>query len=192
MSLDIRKVRVAIEEIAHEKGPARESPLRVGTAEAVVRNPFAGSYEPNIQGWMMELKPLGDELAGRLILALGGPGQVEAYGKGAIVGSDGELEHGALWHEPGGWSMREQLGGTKAIVPSAKTVGAVGARLMVPLGHINAAYVRSHFSVAEIGIFDAPRKEEILFGLAMATGGRVNARAGGLPATGVVGEDGLR
>ncbi len=192
MSVAIRKTSVTLERIVHDQGPPRDPPLLVVVAQAVVRNPFAGRYVEDIAPWMGELKPLGMELSARMIEALGGPQGVEAYGKGAIVGVAGELEHGALWHEPGGWSMREHLGGTKAIVPAAKTVAALGARLMVPLGHINAAYVRSHFSVAEMGLWDAPRADEIVFGLAMATGGRVNDRSGGLRAADVRGEDGLR
>ena len=101
----------------------------------------------------------------RLIAALGGdPSRIEGYGKGAIVGSDGELEHGALWHVPGGYAMREVLGGAKAIVPSAKKVGGPGTRLDVPMTHINASYVRSHFDAMEVGLADAPRADEIVSG----------------------------
>ena len=159
---------------------------------AVIRNPFAGQYEADPTPFMQALKPLGRDLADRLIQALGGAANVEAYGKGAIVGEAGELEHGALWHEPGGWGMREALGGTRAIVPSNKVVGAVGTRLIVPMGHINAAYVRSHFASAEIGVYDAPRSHEIVYGLVMATGGRIHARLGGLAVADIKGEDGLR
>ena len=117
---------------------------------------------------MDDLKPLGLLLTDRLIAALGGDiKQIDGYGKGAIVGTAGELEHGALWHVPGGYAMRERLGDAKAIVPSAMKVGAFGARLDVPLGHINAAYVRSHFDAMEVGISDGPRPDEILFCLAM-------------------------
>lgn len=117
---------------------------------------------------------------------------MEAYGKAAIVGEDGELEHGAVWHEAGGWAMREALGNPKAIVPSAKTVSSMGSRIMIPLGHISAAYVRSHFGVAEMTVWDAPRRNEIAFGLAMATGGRIHSRLGGLSVEQIKGEDGLR
>jgi hypothetical protein len=123
---------------------------------------------------------------------LGGVGNVEAYGKGAIVGEDGELEHGALWHEAGGWAMRSVLGDPKAIVPGVKTVAGIGQRLMVPLGHVHAAYVRSHFGTAELTIWDGPRRAEIFYGLAMASGGRPHARIGGLAAADVVGDNGLR
>jgi hypothetical protein len=117
---------------------------------------------------------------------------VEGYGKGAIVGEAGEIEHGALWHVPGGYAMREMLGGAKAIVPSAKKVGGVGARLDVPITHVDASYVRSHFDAIEVGIADAPRSDEIVLVLAMTTGPRVHARVGGLAAKDIKGEDGLR
>ncbi len=132
-------------------------------------------------------------MARRLIEALGGDARiVEAYGKGAIVGEAGEIEHGALWHAPGGYGMREILGGAKAIVPSAKKIGAPGTRLDVPVTHINASYVRSHFDSMEVGISDAPRSNELLFALVMTTGPRIHARVGGLRAEEIKGEDGLR
>ena len=99
---------------------------------------------------MEDLKPLGLMMSERLVAALGGREGIDGYGKGAIVGEAGELEHGALWHVPGGYAMRELLGGTKAIVPSAKKVAGLGATLDVPLGHIDAAYVRSHFDAMEV------------------------------------------
>jgi hypothetical protein len=165
----------------------------MGAIAAVIRNPFAGRYEPELQ-WMMEaLKPLGLDMSRRLVAALGGDaGGIEGYGKGAIVGSAGELEHGALWHVPGGYAMREVLGGAKAIVPSAKKVGAPGTRLDVPITHINASYVRSHFDAMEVGLADAPHADEIVLALVMTTGPRVHARMGGLKASEIRGEDGLR
>ena len=110
-------------------------------------------------------------MARRLLAALGGdPNAIEGYGKGAIVGAAGELEHGALWHVPGGYAMREVLGDAKAIVPSTKKVGGPGTRLDVPVTHINASYVRSHFDAMEVGIADAPRADEIVLVLVMTTG----------------------
>jgi hypothetical protein len=128
----------------------------------------------------------------RLIAALGGRDGVDGYGKGAIVGEAGEIEHGALWHVPGGYAMRELLGESRAIVPSAAKVAGPGATLDVPLGHINAAYVRSHFDAMEVRVPDAPRAGEIVFVLAMARGPRVHARMGGLAASQIAGRDGLR
>jgi hypothetical protein len=194
MSLvQIRKLVVSVETVLHDGGAVIDPPLLVGTAAAVVRNPYAGHHEGNLLPMMAELKSLGRRLAADLVDALGGdPAVIEAYGKGAIVGVNGELEHGALWHEPGGWGMREVLGGTKAIVPSSKMIGAVGSRLMIPLGHVGAAYVRSHMSATDAGVHDAPRPDEILYALVMATGPRVHARIGGLAALDIVGDDGLR
>ena len=147
------------------------APLRRAVALAVIHNPFAGAYVQEIAGFMDDLKPLGLEMA----RVAGGSARrrsesVEGYGKGAIVGSAGELEHGALWHVPGGYAMREILGGAKAIVASTKKVGGPGTRLDVPITHINASYVRSHFDAMEVGLADAPRADEILLALVMTTG----------------------
>ncbi len=189
----IRKVVVTVEDVHHDGGPRLSEPLRVGVASAVVGNPFAGRYEENLVEPMEALNELGRELARRLVKALQiEPKQIESYGKGSIVGASGELEHGALWHAPGGWGMRQILGDTKAIVPGNKMIGAVGSRLMIPLGHVNAAYVRSHFSSAGVSIDDAPRPNEIVFALAMSTGGRPHARLGGLLVSQIEGKDGLR
>jgi amino acid synthesis protein len=189
----IRKTLISVEEIFHEGGPVAKQPLRRAIALAVIRNPFAGRYEPEIQGFMDDLKPLGLKMARDLIGALGGdPKRVEGYGKGAIVGPGGEIEHGALWHVPGGYAMREALGGAKAIVSSTKKVGGPGTRLDVPVTHINASYVRSHFDAVEVGLTDAPRADEIVLALVMTTGARVHARVGGLKAGEIKGEDGLR
>ena len=189
----IRKTLISVEEIFHEGGPVAPRPLLRAVALAVIRNPFAGRYEPEIQGFMEDLKPLGLKMANDLIRALGGdPRRIEGYGKGAIVGAAGELEHGALWHVPGGYAMREALGGAKAIVSSTKKVGGPGTRLDVPVTHINASYVRSHFDAVEVGFADAPRAEEMVLALVMTTGPRIHARVGGLQAGEIKGEDGLR
>lgn len=188
----IRKFKLDIEEVHHEGGPVVAEPLLIAVAVAVVENPYAGRYEENLLPFMEQLRALGSELSQRLITALGGAQRIQAYGKGAIVGEDGELEHGAVWHEAGGWAMREALGNPKAIVPAAKSIAGPGSRIMIPLGHIQAAYVRSHFGVAEMSLWDGPRRNEIAFGLAMATGGRIHARIGGLAVGDVKGEDGLR
>jgi Amino acid synthesis len=190
--LKLRKMASVVEEIYHEGGPVADKPLQRAAAIAVIHNPFAGRYEPDIQGFMDDLRPLGLEMAENLVNILGGAERIEGYGKGALIGADGELEHGALWHAPGGYAMREAIGGTKAIVPSAKKVGAVGARLDVPITHINAAYVRSHFDSMEVGVHDAPRADEMLLALVMTTGPRVHSRSGGLEAWDIEGLDGLR
>lgn len=189
--IEIRKRALNIETVFHEGGPPAEPPLRMGAALAVIRNPYAGRYEPDLMPFMAELRTLGHDLAQELADALGRE-RVEAYGKAAIVGVDGELEHGAAWHEAGGWAMRAVLGEPKALVPAAKAVAATGYRLMVPLHHIHACYVRSHYNAMEIGLQDAPRPREILYGLVMATGGRVHSRLGGLTKEQVSVHDGQR
>jgi hypothetical protein len=188
----IRKIAVTTEEIFHDGGPPTAEPRRRAAAMALVGNPFAGKYVADIQGAMDDLKPLGLMLTDRLIAALGDVKAIDGYGKGAIVGTDGEIEHGATWHVPGGYAMRERLGQAKAIVPSAMKVGAFGSRLDVPLGHINAAYVRSHFDAMEVGIADGPKPDEILFVLAMACGPRIHNRMGGLAAGDIKIWDGQR
>ncbi|MGE3307964.1 MAG: amino acid synthesis family protein [Rhizobiaceae bacterium] len=188
----IRKIAVLSEEIRHDGGPAPATPRRRAAAMALVRNPFAGGYTEALQPAMDDLKPLGLELTDRLIAALGDVAAIDGYGKGAIVGSAGEIEHGALWHVPGGYAMRDRLGKAKAIVPSAMKVGAFGSSLDVPLGHINAAYVRSHFDAMTVGIADGPRADEILFVLAMACGPRIHDRMGGLADSDISVWDGQR
>lgn len=190
--LIVRKRLITVEEIYHEGGPVADKPLKRGAAVAVLTNPFAGYYEPEIQSFMDDLRPLGLEMALQLAEALGGADKIEGYGKASLVGAGGELEHGALWHAPGGYAMREVLAGTKAIVPSAKKVGGVGSRIDVPITHINASYVRSHFDSFEVGTNDSPRANELLFALVMTTGPRVHSRSGGLEAWDIKGEDGLK
>lgn len=189
----LRKQATFVEEIFHEGGPPPAEPLLRGAVCAVLHNPYAGRYEADIAPMMEALKPLGLSMANALIDALGGdPGRIEGYGKGAIVGAAGELEHGALWHVPGGYAMREALGGAKAIVPSTKKVGGPGTRLDVPVTHIDASYVRSHFDAFEVGLADAPAADEIVVALVMTTGARIHARVGGLAADEIAGQDGLR
>lgn len=188
----LRKTLILIEDIHHEGGPAPEAPRRRAAALAVVKNPFAGRHEADLESAMEDLKPLGLRMTDMLIEAMGGIEGIDGYGKAAMAGEAGELEHTALWHVPGGYAMRARLGEAKAIVPSAMKVAGTGARIDVPLGHINAAYVRSHFDAMEVGVADGPRADEILFALAMARGPRVHHRMGGLAAEDVKGEDGLR
>jgi hypothetical protein len=193
LPVEVRKQLVSIEDIYHEGGPRAATPLRRATILTVIRNPFAHRYEAEIMEYMKALEPLGLAMAQRLLAAFADNGQrVEGYGKGAIVGEGGEIEHGALWHAPGGYAMRAVLGDAKAIVPSTKKVGGVGTRLDVPITHINASYVRSHFDAIEVGVADAPRSDEIVLALAMTSGPRVHARMGGLVASDIKGEDGLR
>jgi len=212
--IQIRRIFTHVEQIHHEFGPIAATPLLRGAIGVVLTNPFAGRYVPDILPMMDELQPVGVEMAQRLRAAMNVPAErIEAYGKGAIVGAAGELEHGALWHVPGGYAMRELLGwkgdrdayakgqgeakagqpgNALAIVPSTKKVGAPGAALDVPLTHINASYVRSHFDAMEVRVPGAPRPDEIVFILAMSTGARIHARVGGLAASAISKWDGLR
>jgi hypothetical protein len=206
--IEIRRLFTQVEYIYHEFGPPPATPLRRAAGAVLIGNPFAGRFEANIAPLMEELKPLGLELARRMLAALAiGAAEVEGYGKAAIVGAAGELEHGALWHVPGGYGMREALGWTDAaagnalsgqrgnalaIVPSTKKVGAPGTQIDVPLTHINASYVRSHLDAMEVRVAGAPAADELLYILAMSTGPRVHARLGGLRADNIERWDGQR
>lgn len=191
--VNVRKIQVTVEDIFHDGGALVDTRHQKAAALAVIENPFAGRYEPDIMPFMEDLKPLGLELSERLIAVLGGdPDIIDGYGKGGIVGSNGELEHVALWHVPGGYAMRERLGDEKAIVPSAKKMGGPGTRLDVPITHTKASYVRSHFDAMEVGLSDGPRPNELLYVIVMTIGGRVHQRVGGLKVSEIKGEDGLR
>ena len=211
--IDIRRIFTQVEDIFHEGGPRAAQPLRRGAIAAVLTNPYAGRYEPDILPMMEALNPVGLDLARRLLAAMAVPVErIQGYGKGAIIGAAGELEHGALWHVPGGYAMREllgwkgdaaaykrgeasasgQSGNALAIVPSTKKVGGPGATLDVPLTHINAAYVRSHFDAMEVRVPGAPRADELVVILAMSCGARVHARVGGLAADAIAKWDGQR
>jgi len=217
MKVEIRRVQTSVEDIFHEFGPVADVPLKRGAIAAVLTNPYAGEYVPDILPMMEALNPVGLEMAHALLKAMGvEAGAIQGYGKGAIVGSAGELEHGALWHVPGGYAMREllgwkgdaaayakggggdkpapgaQTGNALAIVPSTKKVGPPGSTLDVPLTHINASYVRSHFDAMTVGVPGAPHADEIVVILAMSTGARVHARVGGLAADAIARWDGLR
>ncbi len=212
--IEIRRIFTHVEEILHEFGPVGPVPLLRGAVGVVLTNPFAGRYEPDILPMMAALDPVGLEMARKLRTAMNVPAErIEGYGKGAIVGAAGELEHGALWHVPGGYAMRELLGwkgdpkayakgqgGEKtgqpgnalSIVPSTKKVGAPGTALDVPLTHVNAVYVRSHFDAIEVRVPGAPLADEIVFILAMSTGPRIHARVAGLAASAISQWNGLR
>jgi hypothetical protein len=216
--IEIRRTFTHVEDIHHEFGPPAVTPLRRGAMAAVLTNPFAGRYVADILPMMDALQPVGVDMARRLQQAMDVPVErLVSYGKGAIVGAAGELEHGALWHVPGGYAMRELLGwkgdrnayakgqsgatpaqpagqpgNALAIVPSTKKVGPPGAALDVPLTHINASYVRSHFDAMEVRVPGAPAADEIVFILVMSTGARVHERVGGLKAADIAQWNGLR
>lgn len=212
--IEIRRIFTHVEKILHEFGPVGPVPLLRGAIGVVLTNPFAGRYEPDILPMMAALDPVGLDMAQKLRSAMDVPAErIEGYGKGAIVGAAGELEHGALWHVPGGYAMRELLGwkgdakayakgqgeektgqpgNALSIVPSTKKVGAPGTTLDVPLTHVNAVYVRSHFDAIEVRVPGAPLADEIVFILAMSTGPRIHARVAGLAASAISQWNGLR
>lgn len=212
--IEIRRTYTHVEDIFHEFGPVAAQPLRRGYIAAVLTNPFAGRYEPDILPMMEKLNSVGTEMAHKLLQAMAVQAEeIQTYGKGAIVGGDGELEHGALWHVPGGYAMRELLGwdGSRAaytagksdgktgqpgnalaIVPSTKKVGPPGCTLDIPLTHINASYVRSHFDAIEARVPGSPLPDELVYVLAMSTGARVHARVAGLKAADIAKWDGQR
>jgi hypothetical protein len=180
MLFTVRKIVTVVEETHHDLGPAPEHPALKGAIAAVVSNPYAGQWVPDLSAAVDELRALGERLGNILIGHLGGdPSVIDGYGKGAIVGSAGEIEHGAMWHIPGGGGMRAALGKGTSIVPSTKKVGAVGARLDVPITHLEWSYVGSHYDAIEVGVPDGPRADEMVLILAMACGGRVHARLAG-------------
>ena len=192
-AVEVRKICTVIEESFHDGGARLAAPHRKAAVVAVIRNPYAGRYIEVIEPFMEALEPLGLQMARRLVDALGGdPKRVESYGKGTIVGIAGELEHGAFWHVPGGYAMREVLGGAKAIVPSTAKIGVAGTAIDIPVHHINAAYVRSHFDAMEVRVQDAPRPDELMLVLVMTDGPRVHARMGGLKVSEISVGDGQR
>jgi hypothetical protein len=190
----IRKLVTVVDEVRREQGRAVEPPVRRAAAIAVIENPFAGQYVENLDPLIEMSVDLGELLAARAVAALGVPGdQVEGYGKAALVGEDGEIEHAAaLLHPKLGTPIRKALGKGAALIPSNKKRGGPGATLDIPLGHKDAAYVRSHFDGMEVRVADAPRADEILLAVAVAVGGRPLARVGGLKISEIKGEDGLR
>ena len=193
MQINVRKIAIGIEEIHHDGGAPLATPILKGWIGVVIVNPYAGRFVDDIAPMMEALKPLGLDCSRRLLAALGNdPARIEAYGKGAIVGASGEIEHSALWHVPGGYGMREVLGSALAIVPSAVKMGALGTHIDLPIHHKDACYVRSHFDAMTAMIADAPRADEIAFFLTMTTGGRPHARVGGLQVSEISKRDGLR
>ena len=194
MSARIRKLITIVDEVLLEQGRAVEPPIRRAAAIAVIENPFAGQYVDNLDPLIDMSVELGELLAARAVAALGIPGdKVESYGKAALVGENGEMEHAAaLLHPKLGTPIRKALGKGAALIPSSKKRGGPGAVLDIPLGHKDAAYVRSHFDGMEVRVTDAPRANEIVLAIAVTTGGRPLPRVGGLKVSEIKGEDGLR
>ena len=193
-TLKIRKMVTVVEEIHQEMGRDIAPPARKAAVVAVIANPFAGRYVEDLEPLMAVGEHLGALLGERCTAALGiAPGQAESYGKAALVGVDGELEHAAaLLHPRMGAPLRKAVEKGAALVPSSKKRGGPGQALDIPLGHKDAAYVRSHFDGMEVQINDAPRANEIMVAIAVTDGGRPLPRVGGLRSGDIKGEDGLR
>ena len=193
-SAKIRKIAVFVEEIHIEQGRKIDPPTRRACAVAVIENPFAGQYVEDLAELMQVGEELGGQLGERAVAALGiAPADAESYGKAALVGENGELEHAAaILHPKLGAPLRKAVEKGAALVPSSKKRGGMGTVLDVPLGHKDAAYVRSHFDGMEVRINDAPRANEILVAVAVTDSGRPLPRVGGLTTAEAKGEDGLR
>jgi hypothetical protein len=194
MKARIRKIVTFAEETRSEMGKAVNPPTRRAAAAAVVENPFAGKYVEDLTELMEIGEELGKLLTERAVAALGIPGpSAESYGKAAAVGENGELEHAAaVLHPKLGTPVRKVLGRGAALIPSSKKRGGPGVPLDIPLGHKDAAFVRSHFDGMEIRVNDAPRANEILVAIAVTDSGRPLPRVGGLTKEQIKGEDGLR
>ncbi|CAN7550727.1 amino acid synthesis family protein [Rhizobium rhizogenes] len=194
MTAEIRKITVFVEETLSEMGQTISPPTRKAAAVAVIANPFAGRYVEDLTPLINIGAELGGLLGRKCVEALGiSPAQAESYGKAALVGEDGELEHAAaLLHPSLGKPLRAAVEKGAALVPSSKKRGGPGRPLDIPLGHKDAAYVRSHFDGMEVSLVDAPRPAEIMVAVAVTDSGRPLARVGGLKAADVEGKDGLR
>ncbi len=190
----IRKLVTIVEDIHLEIGQKIAPPTRRAAAIAVIENPFAGRHQEDLEALMEIGAALGKLLGERAVAALGiEPSQAESYGKGAIVGENGELEHAAaILHPRLGGPLRVAVEKGAALVPSSKKMGGLATPLDVPLGHKDAAYVRSHFDAMEVRINDAPRANEILVAIVVTDSGRPLPRVGGLEAKDAEGKDGLR
>ena len=194
MTASIRKLIVQVDETRLEMGRPVDPPTRRALAMAVIANPCAGRYEENLDALTAIGEELGSLLGQRCVQALGiTPGQAQSYGKAAIVGEAGELEHAAaILHPRLGAPLRAAVGKGAALVPSSKKRGGLGTAIDVPLGHKDAAFVRSHFDAMEARVADAPRANEIVVAVVVTDSGRPLARVGGLQASEIKGEDGLR
>lgn len=194
MTAKIRKLVIQVEETRSEMGRDVTPPVRKAAAIAVIENPFAGKYVEDLTALMDVGEELGDLLGRRAVAALGiEPGEVESYGKAAIVGDAGELEHAAaILHPKLGKPLRVAVEKGAALVPSAKKRAGIGAPIDVPLGHKDAAFVRSHFDAMEVRVSDAPRPNEILVAVVVTDSGRPLPRVGGLQVGEIEGKDGLR
>ncbi|ABE35296.1 hypothetical protein DR64_5988 [Paraburkholderia xenovorans LB400] len=194
MAIKLRKLVVQVDETRIEMGQAVNPPARRAVAIAVIENPYAGRYEAKLDALIEAGEELGALLGSKCVEALGiAPGEAQSYGKAAIVGEAGELEHAAaILHPKLGAPLRVAVEKGAALVPSAKKMGTLGTAIDVPLGHKDAAFVRSHFDAIEARVSDAPRANEIVVAVAVTASGRPLPRIGGLQVSEIKGEDGLR
>ena len=194
MPAKIRKIIVQVDEVHVEMGQPVNPPTRRALAMAVIDNPYAGRYSQNLDELIAIGEELGQLLGDKCVQALGiAPGAAQSYGKAAIVGEAGELEHAAaILHPKLGAPLRKAVEKGAALVPSAKKLGGLGTAIDVPLGHKDAAFVRSHFDAMEARVADAPRAREIVVAVVVTDSGRPLPRIGGLQASEIVGQDGLR
>lgn len=194
MPANIRKLIVQVDEVRKEMGQTIDPPTRRAVAIAVIENPYAGRYSENLDELIAIGEELGALLGQKAVAALGiAPADAQSYGKAAIVGENGELEHAAaILHPKLGAPLRAAVGKGAALVPSAKKRGTLGTAIDVPLGHKDAAFVRSHFDAMEARVSDAPRANEIVVAVAVTDSGRPLPRIGGLKHEEIKGEDGLR
>ncbi|ASL47207.1 hypothetical protein bAD24_III07425 [Burkholderia sp. AD24] len=194
MAIKLRKLVVQVDETRIEMGQTIDPPTRRAVAIAVIDNPYAGRYEVKLDALIAAGEELGALLGNKCVEALGiAPGDAQSYGKAAIVGEAGELEHAAaILHPKLGAPLRVAVEKGAALVPSAKKIGTLGTAIDVPLGHKDAAFVRSHFDAIEARVSDAPRAHEIVVAVAVTASGRPLPRIGGLQASEIKGEDGLR
>ena len=192
--LEIRRVQVVVDETHREMGRPVEPPTRRAAASAVIANPCAGRYVQDLEPLMAIGEQLGELLGRRAVAALGiAPEAAQSYGKACVVGMHGELEHAAaILHPRLGKPLRAAVGKGAALVPSAKKRGPPGTAIDVPLGHKDAAYVRSHFDAMEVRVADAPAGDELVVVVVVTDSGRPAPRIGGLGLADIVGEDGLR
>ena len=192
--MEIRKVVVVVEEVRADGQKSLEKPIKKCSASAVIKNPFAGRYVEDLSELTDVGEYLGGFLAQKAVEAMGiAPAEAESYGKGAIIGVDGELEHGAaILHPKLGKPMRDAVNGGKAIIPSAKKLGGPGTPRDVPVHFKDAAFVRSHYDAMEVRMHDAPKADEIVVSVVVTSGGRPHPRIGGLQKHEIKGEDGQR
>lgn len=181
MTIAIRRQVITIEKVHHDGGTPLDTPILRGWCAAVLANPFAGRFVEDLVPFMESLEPLAHDMTADLLAGLGcAASEIDSYGKGSIVGVDGEMEHAAMWHAPGGAGIRRALAGGKAGVSGSMKVGPAGCTLDLSIGNMDVGNVRSHYDSLAVTVGDAPRPNELVLVVALATGGRPHARLGTL------------